>query len=205
MSKAFLVAAVVACATGSAAAQTAVVGKAAPDFTLTDTNGKTHALSSYKGRHVVLEWVNFGCPFVAKHYGSANMQKLQTAYMDKGVVWLAINSSAEGKQGYYTPAEVNALLKEKASAPTAYLLDTDGKVGHLYGAKTTPHMYVIDPKGTLVYAGGIDDKPTTDVADVAGATNYVRAALDETLAGKPVTTAVSKPYGCSVKYATAAH
>ena len=207
MSKAILVAAVVVCGAGSAAAQTgtAVVGKAAPDFTVADTSGKAHTLSSYKGRHVVLEWVNFGCPFVAKHYGSGNMQRLQKAYMDKGVVWLAVNSSAEGKQGHHSPAEVHALLKEKASAPTAYLLDTDGKVGHLYGAKTTPHMYVIDPKGTLVYAGGIDDRPTTDVADIAGATNYVQAALDETLAGKPVSTAVTKPYGCSVKYATAAH
>jgi peroxiredoxin len=207
MSKAFLVAAVVVGGAVSASAQagTAVVGKAAPEFTLTDTNGKTHALSSYKGKHVVLEWVNFGCPFVAKHYGSGNMQKLQKTYVDKGVVWLAVNSSAEGKQGYHTAAEVNALLKEKASAPTAYLIDTDGKVGHLYAAKTTPHMYVIDPKGTLVYAGGIDDKPTTDLSDIAGATNYVQAALDETLAGKPVTVTVSKPYGCSVKYATAAN
>lgn len=207
MRKAMMMAALVACAALSAPAQagTAVVGQAAPEFTLTDSNGKAHTLSSYKGRHVVLEWVNFGCPFVAKHYGSGNMQRLQKAYRDKGVVWLAVNSSAEGKQGYHTAAEIGALLKEKGSAPTAYLIDTPGTVGQLYGARTTPHMYVIDPKGTLVYAGGIDDRPTTDVADIEGATNYVKAALDETLAGKPVTTAVTKPYGCSVKYASAAH
>lgn len=207
MRKAMMMAALVACAAPSAPAQagTAVVGQAAPEFTLTDSNGKAHTLSSYKGKHVVLEWVNFGCPFVAKHYGSGNMQRLQKAYRDKGVVWLAVNSSAEGKQGYHTAAEIGALLKEKGSAPTAYLIDTPGTVGQLYGARTTPHMYVIDPKGTLVYAGGIDDRPTTDLADIEGATNYVKAALDETLAGKPVTTAVTKPYGCSVKYASAAH
>jgi glutathione peroxidase-family protein len=182
----------------------AVVGKAAPDFTLSDSNGKSHTLSSYRGKHVVLEWVNFGCPFVGKHYGSGNMQKLQKAYTAKGVVWLSINSSATGKQGYYPAAEINTLLGEKGAAPTAYLIDTDGKVGHAYGARTTPHMYVVNPAGTLVYAGGIDDKPSTDVADIPGATNYVAAALDDALAGKPVRTTTSKPYGCSVKYAAQA-
>jgi AhpC/TSA family protein len=181
----------------------AVVGKAAPDFTLTDSNGKSHSLSAYKGKTVVLEWVNFGCPFVKTHYGSGNMQKLQKAYTGKGVVWLSVNSSGEGKEGFHTPAEINAALSEKGGAQTAYLIDADGKVGHLYGARTTPHMFVIDTKGTVVYAGGIDDKPSTDQADIATATNYVSAALDDTLAGKAVRTTVSKPYGCSVKYSTA--
>jgi peroxiredoxin len=181
----------------------AAVGQPAPDFTLTDSNGKSHALSSYRGQHVVLEWVNFGCPFVVKHYGSGNMQRLQKAYTGKGVVWLSVNSSGKGQQGYFAAADVNPQLQEKGAAPSAYLIDTDGKVGHLYGARTTPHMFVIDPAGTLVYAGGIDDKPSTDQADIAGATNFVAAALDQSLAGKKVTAASSKPYGCSVKYATA--
>jgi hypothetical protein len=203
MKTALIAAALVAAGAGYAGAQTAVVGKPAPDFTLVDSNGQSHALSSYKGKHVVLEWVNFGCPFVGKHYGSGNMQRLQKAYTSKGVVWLSINSSAEGKQGFHTPSEVNALLKEKGAAPTAYLIDTAGTVGHLYGARTTPHMFLVDPKGTLLYAGGIDDRASTDQADIQGATNYVQAALDEALAGKAVTTAVTKPYGCSVKYNSA--
>ena len=187
----------------ASAQEGAVVGKAAPDFTLTDSNGKSHSLSAYKGKTVVLEWVNFGCPFVRKHYGAGNMQKLQKGYTGKGVVWLSVNSSGEGKEGFHTAAEINALLSEKGAAPSAYLVDASGKVGHLYGARTTPHMFVIDPQGTLVYAGGIDDKPSTDQADIAGATNYVAAALDDTLAGKAVRTSVSKPYGCSVKYSSA--
>jgi hypothetical protein len=189
---------------GSAFAGGAVVGQPAPDFTLVDSNGQKHTLSSYKGKHVVLEWVNFGCPFVVKHYGSGNMQKLQKAYTGKGVVWLSVNSSGPGLQGNFTPAEVNAQLKEKGGAASAYLLDSDGKVGHLYGARTTPHMFIIDPQGTLVYAGGIDDKPSTDQADIASATNYVASGLDQALAGKKIVTAVTKPYGCSVKYATTA-
>ena len=178
----------------------AVVGQAAPAFTLPDTHGGRHSLSDLKGKMVVLEWVNFECPFVGKHYGSGNMQKLQKAYTGKGVVWLSINSSAEGKQGYFAPEKIDALLKEKGAAPTAYLIDTDGAVGREYGAKTTPHMYVIDPGGRVIYTGGIDDTPSTDQADVATAKNFVSAALDEALAGKPVTTASSTPYGCSVKY-----
>lgn len=187
----------------ASAQEGAVVGKAAPDFTLTDSNGKSHSLSAYKGKTVVLEWVNFGCPFVRKHYDSGNMQKLQKAYTGKGVVWLSVNSSGEGQQGFHTAAEINSLLGEKNASPSAYLVDTNGKVGHLYGARTTPHMFVVDPKGTLVYAGGIDDKPSTDQADIATATNYVSAALDDTLAGKAVRTTASKPYGCSVKYSSA--
>ncbi len=178
----------------------AMVGQPAPDFTLMDSNGAKRSLSDLKGKVVVLEWVNFECPFVGKHYGSGNMQKLQKAYTGKGVVWLSINSSAEGKQGYFAPDKINALMKEKGAAPTAYLIDADGTVGRTYGAKTTPHMFVVDPKGSIVYAGGIDDTPSTDQADVPKARNYVSAALDEALTGKPVTTASSAPYGCSVKY-----
>jgi len=192
-----LASAVAAPATVKAAA---VVGQPAPEFTLVDSNGAKHSLSAHKGKVVVLEWVNFECPFVGKHYGSGNMQKLQKAYAGKGVVWLSINSSAEGKQGYFPPQKINALMKERSAAPTAYLIDTDGTVGRAYGAKTTPHMYIVDPKGTLIYAGGIDDTPSTDQADIATAKNFVQAALDEALAGKPVSTATSTPYGCSVKY-----
>jgi hypothetical protein len=178
----------------------ATVGQPAPTFSLTDTAGTKHELGAYKGKHVVLEWVNFDCPFVKKHYGSGNMQKLQKAYTGKGVVWLQVNSSAAGKQGAYPADRAAAMNKERSAASSAYLLDTDGTVGKAYGARTTPHMYVIDPSGRLVYAGGIDDKPSTDQADIAGAKNFVAAALDEALAGKPVTVATSTPYGCAVKY-----
>ena len=178
----------------------AVVGQPAPSFTLTDVAGQKRSLADFKGKTVVLEWVNFDCPFVGKHYGSGNMQKLQKTYTGKGVVWLQVNSSAPGKQGHFPPAAVLEKNKERGAASTAYLLDGDGRVGQLYGARTTPHMYVVDTKGTLVYAGGIDDTPSTDEADVATAKNFVSAALDETLAGKPVTVATSQPYGCSVKY-----
>jgi peroxiredoxin len=179
----------------------AVVGQAAPAFTLADSNAKAHSLADLKGKTVVLEWWNHECPFVGKHYGSGSMQKLQKEWTAKGVVWLTVSSSAPGKQGYVDGAKANALMKEKAGAPSAVLLDHDGKVGKAYGAKTTPHMFVIDGKGTVVYAGGIDDKPSTDLADVATAKNLVSAALAEVTAGKPVTTATSQPYGCSVKYA----
>jgi hypothetical protein len=178
----------------------AMVGQPAPAFTLSDSSGARHSLSDLRGKLLVLEWVTFECPFVGKHYGSGNMQKLQKTYTGQGVVWLSINSSAQGKQGYFAPARINELMKEKGASPTAYLIDADGGVGRAYGAKTTPHMYVIDAKGTLIYAGGIDDTPSTDQADVATAKNLVRAALDEALAGKPVSVATSTPYGCSVKY-----
>ncbi len=178
----------------------ASVGQPAPDFTLTDTAGVKHSLAQYRGKHVVLEWVNFGCPFVKKHYGSQNMQKLQKAWTGKGVVWLQVNSSAVGKEGYFPAAEAGAKNKERGAASTAYLVDTDGTVGKAYGAKTTPHMFVIDPKGNVIYAGGIDDKPSTDVEDIPGARNHVSAALEEALAGKPVSVASTQPYGCSVKY-----
>jgi len=178
----------------------AQVGKAAPNFTLTDTNGKTHNLSDFKGKYVVLEWLNHGCPYVGKHYNSGNMQKLQKEYTGKGVVWLSIVSSAPGKQGHMPPEEANRVAKEKNAAPTAILIDEKGTVGRMYGAKTTPQMVVITPEGTLVYNGAIDDKPTTEVADIQSANNYLVAALTETMAGKPVSTATTQPYGCSVKY-----
>lgn len=176
-------------------------GASAPDFTLTDTSGASHKLSDFKGKTVVLEWVNHGCPFVVKHYSKGNMQGLQADYTGKGVVWLSICSSAEGKQGYNTAEGWQKLNTEKGGKATAILLDPEGTVGKLYGAKTTPHMYVINAEGTLVYQGAIDDKPSTDSDDIPGAKNYVKAALDEVLAGKPVTTGQTKPYGCGVKYA----
>jgi peroxiredoxin len=178
----------------------AVVGQPAPAFSLPDSKGGTQSLGSFKGKLVVLEWVNPDCPFVQKHYGSGNMQKLQKTYAAKGIAWLTIDSSAPGKQGHLDPSAAEAFIKEKAASPTALLLDPQGKVGRAYGAKTTPHMFVIDASGRLIYNGAIDDKPSTDPADVATATNYVRAALDEALSGKPVTTATTQPYGCSVKY-----
>ena len=189
-----------ALAVPSSARAAATVGQPAPEVSLPDTTGATRSLSAYKGKFVVLEWVNFECPFVGKHYGSGHMQKLQKDYTGKGVVWLSVNSSRAGSQGYYASDKVNALIKEKGAAPTAYLLDTAGTVGRAYGARTTPHMFIVDPKGTLIYAGGIDDTPSTDQADIATAKNFVSKALDEALAGKPVSTASSQPYGCSVKY-----
>jgi len=179
----------------------AVVGQAAPPFTLVDSTGQARSLSDFAGKVVVLEWWNYQCPFVGKHYGSGNMQKLQKEWTARGVVWLTVSSSAPGKQGYVDGTKANALMKERAGAPSAVLLDHDGKVGRAYGARTTPHMFVIDAKGRLVYAGGIDDRPSTDLADVPSSKNYVAAALTEVLAGKPVTTPVSTPYGCGVKYA----
>ena len=171
-----------------------------PDFKLLDSNGKEHTLSEYKGKLVVLEWVNFGCPFVRKHYNSGHMQKLQNLYTSKDVVWLSICSSAEGKQGYMEPNDINEELEERGAAMTAYLIDASGKVGRMYGAKTTPHMYIINREGILVYAGGIDDTPSTDTDDIKTAKNYVSVNLDLLLAGKDVDTKVSKPYGCGVKY-----
>lgn len=176
------------------------VGKPAPDFTLQDISGKKHELSDYKGKYVVLEWVNFGCPFVKKHYGSENMQKLQKEFAEKGVVWLSICSSAPGKQGNETPEAAQKGISEYGWAASAYLVDRDGKVGKLYNAKTTPEMFVVNPEGKLIYAGAIDDKPTPDPSTVNGSNNYVKAALTEAKAGKPVSVSATKPYGCSVKY-----
>lgn len=182
------------------AAPKASLDQPAPDFTLTDIAGKKHALSDYKGKYVVLEWNNWDCPFVRKHYNSKNMQGLQKRYQEKDVVWLTICSSAPGKQGYYEAGDHQKRLEKNHSNATAYLTDTDGRVGRLYGAKTTPHMFVIDPDGVLIYAGAIDDKKSTNPDDVEGATNYVRACLDADMAGKSVKVKSSAPYGCSVKY-----
>jgi len=179
----------------------AAVGKAAPDFTLTDINGQQHSLSSFKGKTVVLEWVNPECPFVVKHYDkSGNMPRTQQAAAKDGVVWLQINSGHPGAQGDFDPAKVSDWQKRNAVASTAYFRDQDGKVGKLYDARTTPHMYVIDPAGTLVYAGGIDDIRSSKPEDIAKATNYVSAALSDLKAGQMVRTKNSQPYGCSVKY-----
>ena len=172
----------------------------APAFTLTDTNGTEHSLSDFEGKVVVLEWFNHGCPFVKKHYDKGNMQALQKSYTDKGVVWLAIVSSAEGNQGYESPEGHNKTAKEKGTNATAILVDADGKVGKAYAAKTTPHMYVIDAEGQLVYQGAIDDKRSTNPDDIASSKNYVSAALDAVLAGEGVEVATTTPYGCSVKY-----
>ena len=176
------------------------IGKPAPDFTLTDINGAKQTLSHFRGKFVVLEWTNFGCPFVGKHYLSGNMQALQKEYRGKGVVWLCICSSAKGKQGYYEPAEWRRLAVERKVHADAVLPDPTGAVGRRYRAKTTPHMFVIDPKGVLIYKGAIDDKPSTDLEDIPTAKNYVRAALDEAMAGKKVSVPATPPYGCSVKY-----
>ncbi len=176
------------------------VGQKAPDFTLEDTNNAHQSLSQFKGKFVVLEWVNPDCPFVKKHYNSGNMQNLQKELRGKDVTWLSVCSSAKGKQGFYTGEEWNKMTLEKKAAPNAVLLDADGKVGKLYGAKTTPHMFVIDPNGILVYKGAIDDKPSTDIADVEGAKNYVKNALEETMAGKKAKVSQTQSYGCGVKY-----
>jgi peroxiredoxin len=179
----------------------ATIGKPAPNFELSDYKGDQHSLSDYKGKFVVLEWINFVCPFSRKHYESGNMPTLQKEYVKKGVVWLSINSSALDKQGNFSADKIKEELKAYKASPTAYLVDPDGHVGRLYGAKTTPDMYVINPRGVLIYKGAIDDKPTADKDDIPDAKNYVKAALDEAIANKPVTITETKSYGCSVKYA----
>lgn len=176
------------------------VGKAAPDFRAGDVNGRLVSLSDFRGKTVVLEWSNPDCPTVKKHYDSGNMQKTQAAAAADGVVWLTINSSAEGEQGHMTPAEAKARTAGDRGRRTAYLLDPKGEVGRSYGAKATPHLYIVNSGGTLVYNGGIDDKPTTDPADIAAARNHVLAALGELKAGKPVSVPTSRAYGCTVKY-----
>lgn len=176
------------------------VGKPAPAFTLKDAAGKEYSLADLKGKTVVLEWVNFGCPFVKKHYSSQNMQKLQKQAEADNVVWLSICSSAPGKQGNDTPDFAKTESAKYGAAPSAYLIDADGAVGKLYGAKTTPEMFIINKEGTLVYMGAIDDNNSPDPSVIPDSKNYVKAALDEVSAGKPVTTSSTKSYGCSVKY-----
>lgn len=179
----------------------AVVGQPAPDFTLTDINGGTHTLSSLQGKIVVLEWVNPECPFVQKHYDkSGNIPALQKAATSDGVVWLSINSAAPGKQGDYNVEKFSAWRDKVGAAPTAYLRDPDGKVGKAYGAKTTPHIFVITPEGKVAYAGGIDNINSADEADIAKAENYVTPALAAVRNNVPVPVSTSQPYGCSVKY-----
>lgn len=176
------------------------LGEPAPDFVLTDLDGQEVALSSYKGKYVVLEWTNYECPFVKKHYNSGNMQSLQAKFTGEDVIWLSINSSAPGKQGNFPPEKWKEMLAEKKVAASKVLLDPDGKVGKLYLARTTPEMFVIDPQGNLIYMGAIDDKSGHDPAEIKTAKNFVQTALEEARAGKPVSTPITRSYGCSVKY-----
>jgi peroxiredoxin len=182
------------------AADSPAVGTAAPDFSLTDSKGKTQTVSQYKGKYVVLEWFNPDCPFVKKHYGSGNMQKLQEEFTAKGVVWLSIDSSAPGMEGNLTAEQAEKKMTEWKTKQTALVLDPDGRAGRTYGAKNTPHMFVINPEGKIIYEGAIDSKASPNPADIASSTNYVKVALEESLAGKTVSNANTKPYGCSVKY-----
>ena len=175
-------------------------GQAAPEFALADIQGKPQKLSAYRGKYVVLEWFNSECPFVQKHYESGNMQSLQKKYGDKGVVWLTVNSTSPESSNYRDPARSQQIVKDWKINSTALMLDADGKVGQAYGARTTPHMWVIDPSGKVIFVGGIDDKATFRGADVKDARNFVAAALDESMAGKAVSVSAATPYGCSVKY-----
>ena len=182
------------------AADSPAVGSAAPDFSVSDSKGKTQSVSQYKGKYVVLEWFNPECPFVKKHYGSGNMQKLQEEFTGKGVVWLSVDSAAPGKQGNLTPEQAEKKMSEWKTHSTAFLLDQDGKAGKTYGAKNTPHMFIINPDGKVIYEGAIDSKASPNPDDIASSTNYVKVALDESLAGKKVSNPNTRPYGCSVKY-----
>jgi peroxiredoxin len=182
------------------AADFPAIGSAAPDFSLKDTKGQSHSLGQYKGKYVVLEWFNPECPFVKKHYGSDNMQKLQAEATGKGAVWLSIDSSAEGKEGYLDADAANKIMTQWKTKQTALLLDPEGTAGKAYGAKNTPHMVIINPEGKIVYEGAIDSKASPNPADIPSSTNYVKVGLDEAMAGKPVSNPQTKPYGCSVKY-----
>lgn len=179
-----------------------MVGSPAPNFTAKDSNGQTVSLTDFKGKTVVLEWTNNGCPFVRKHYGSGNMQALQAEATKQGVVWLSIASSPPGMQGHVDGPAANAELARSGAKPTAVLLDSNSTIARTYQARVTPHMYIIDAKGTLVYMGGIDDKPTANPADIAGAKNYVREALGDIKAGKPISEPSTRAYGCTVHYAS---
>jgi peroxiredoxin len=180
----------------------ATVGQAAPNFTAVDASGRTVTLADFRGRHVVLEWVNPGCPYVRRHYDSANMQGTQREATSRGVVWLAVNSTAQDSGDYLTPAAMTQWMQAQKAAATATLMDADGQVGRAYGARTTPHMFIVDPAGTLVYAGAIDDQPRASLADTPKANNHVKVALAESLAGKAVGTPTTRAYGCSVKYSS---
>lgn len=176
------------------------VGQPAPDFTLQDVSGKAVKLSDFRGKHVVLEWTNPGCPYVRKHYDSGNMPATQADAVARGVVWLSINSTEKSSFDYREPTKLVAWQNERKSRPTALLMDEEGTAGKAYGARTTPHMYMVDPQGKLVYAGGIDSIPSSNPDDIRKAVNYVRQGLNETLAGKPISAATTRPYGCSIKY-----
>lgn len=176
------------------------IGEMAPDFTATDSNGKTHSLSDFKGKTVVLEWTNHECPYVVKHYSVGNMQKLQKEATENGVVWLSIHSSAKGKQGHVTGDQANEIAKEQGANATAHLLDEAGEIGALYEAKTTPHMFVINEEGTLVYAGAIDSDSSFKDGAIENATNYVMDAINALEAGEEIEVSSTKPYGCNVKY-----
>ena len=185
----------------AAAAYAAVaIEKKAPDFHLQGADGKTYRLADYAGKTVVLEWVNFGCPFVRKHYDSGNMPATQKDATSQGVVWLSINSTEKASSDYLEPAKLMAWKQERKAAPTAVLMDEEGTVGRSYGARTTPHLYIVNPQGQLIYAGGIDSIPSARPADIEKATNYVKVGLAEALAGKPISAATTAPYGCSIKY-----
>jgi peroxiredoxin len=181
------------------------IGEPAPDFTATASNGKIYSLSELRGKFVVLEWHNNGCPYTRKHYESGNMQRLQKEWTAKGVEWFTVISSAPGTQGYMTADQENAYITKMGAAPTAALLDPSGDLGHLYDAKTTPHMIIINPQGVVIYDGAIDDHATSDASDIPGSKNYVSMALSDAMSGKQVGVPVSKPYGCTVKYAGSTH
>jgi len=176
------------------------IGQKAPDFIATDVTGQQRRLSDFAGKFVVLEWTNPGCPFVRKHYGSGNMQSTQKAAADKGVVWLAINSTERAASDYLPPPQLAAWMKEKSAAASHVLMDEDGTIGRAYGARTTPHLYIVDPKGVLVYAGGIDSIASARADDIKNATNYVTRALGEAFGGQAISAAATRPYGCSIKY-----
>ena len=198
--KTFLLALSSLVATSLFAAPSPPVGAAAPNFSLPDASGKTHSLSAYKGKYVVLEWFNPDCPFVKKHYGSGNMQKLQGEYTGKGVVWLTIDSNAPGSEGNLSPEQAQKVMKDLNTKQTALLLDPEGKTGRAYNATNTPHMFVVNPEGKIIYEGAIDSKASPNPADIPSSTNWVKVALDESMSGKPVSNANTRPYGCSVKY-----
>lgn len=183
-----------------AAAHAVEIGSPAPDFKSKNLKGEAVSLGDYKGKVVVLEWNNFDCPFVKKHYGSGNLPKLQQTYTGKGVVWLTVNSSAQGKQGFYEPAALSERAAKEGNKASQYLVDSDGTIGKAFGAKTTPHMIVIDQKGNVAYDGALDSKSSTNAADIEGSENYVAKAVDALLAGKSVVTSKTQPYGCGVKY-----
>ncbi len=180
------------------------VGSAAPAFTAVDTRGASHSLAGYAGKWIVLEWFNHGCPYTKKHYelvnGVGNSQAMQKEYTKRGVIWLSVVSSGPGRQGYMSAEKADDVAREKGAAPTAIIRDTTGVLGRLYGARNTPQYAIVDPEGVLRYAGAIDDRRTSSAEDIAGATNYVRAALDSGLAGRPIAIAQTQPYGCEVKY-----